>query len=204
MSRSIDQHLTDEEFVNYVLGDLASGIEQEVDAHLERCPDCTHDLNEYYEAEQQFPVNEFESHREAFTALVRERLGLRVVPKGIAAFKEVFARLRGIQIGVLPASILIDAALDVPVIEASDDGKYSISVETDEKLAVHIRVTTLDAQLDNCEVTAAAGAWTATKMLHRGYGVLQAEFEIPMAERLKVIPTDVLHVSVHVGGPGNP
>lgn len=84
MSRSIKQHLTDEEFVSYVLGDLPSDVEREVDAHLEWCRRCAGSLNDYFEAEESFPAQEFEATREEFVAMVRQKMGMEPAPGGIA------------------------------------------------------------------------------------------------------------------------
>lgn len=81
MARAISQHLTDEEFVDYVLGDLVSKADSEINEHLERCPDCTAALDEYFDAEASFPKKEFEQQREAFVTLLRARLGLSRSPE---------------------------------------------------------------------------------------------------------------------------
>lgn len=76
VARSVQQHLTGEEFVSYVLGDLTPELTDTLDAHLARCPTCASDLHEHFEGEAEFSDEAFETHREQFAAALRARLGL--------------------------------------------------------------------------------------------------------------------------------
>lgn len=203
MSRPIDQHLTDEEFINYVLGDLSPDAEPDIDAHLERCPECTLSLNEYFEAEESFPAEEFEAHREEFTAMLRERIGMAArvqVPFGIAALRAVVALMP--EFRPWAALVLDGAATSTAVVKASEDGRYSCSIEEDDERNVHVCVTALDPELENCAVTATAGTWSETKRMAEDYGVVQAEFTVSLGDRAdRMAPMDELRLDFHVAGP---
>jgi hypothetical protein len=67
-------HLTEDEFVSFVLEDLPEELEQEVDGHIERCISCAQQLEDFYTAQEQFPAEEWAAQRNAFVAGLRQRV----------------------------------------------------------------------------------------------------------------------------------
>ena len=73
MTREPTRHLTDEEFVGYVLDDGPPDEADAIDRHLEECEDCLRELEEYYDALDEFPRQEWEQRRDACAAALRPR-----------------------------------------------------------------------------------------------------------------------------------
>lgn len=48
MSRDLQEHLTDDEFIGYALDDLPAELGQEIGKHVSSCEDCAHRLLAYY------------------------------------------------------------------------------------------------------------------------------------------------------------
>lgn len=72
----VRDHLSDEEFVAYVMEEEQISEEQalRVDAHIAMCEGCAKDLEHFYENCKNFPRKEWEESRDAFVANLRERL----------------------------------------------------------------------------------------------------------------------------------
>ena len=74
MSRNRRAHLTEEEFIGFILEDLTEEEEAEVDQHLQRCIPCAQRLELFYDAQEQFPTKEWAAQRDTFAAGLRERV----------------------------------------------------------------------------------------------------------------------------------
>jgi anti-sigma factor RsiW len=74
MPRNPNQHLTEEEFVGFVLEDLPDELAASVEAHLERCEACARQLEEFYQAQEHFPEQEWAAQRDSYLAELDERI----------------------------------------------------------------------------------------------------------------------------------
>jgi hypothetical protein len=72
--RDVREHLTDEEFMGFLLEDLPEGASTVVDRHLELCVYCARRMEELYEAWDSFPVAAWEADRDKFIASLRRRI----------------------------------------------------------------------------------------------------------------------------------
>jgi hypothetical protein len=74
MNRGINVHLTTEEFVQFVNDDLSEELEQEIDYHIAQCEPCALELQQFYDAEDEFPQERWAMQRSAFAAELRGKI----------------------------------------------------------------------------------------------------------------------------------
>ncbi|HVS38578.1 MAG TPA: hypothetical protein VMS17_23685 [Gemmataceae bacterium] len=73
MTRDSTDHLSDEEFVAFVLDDCPPDDAESIDRHLEECDDCLRELEEYYDAVDDFPSQQWDGERRQFAARLQTR-----------------------------------------------------------------------------------------------------------------------------------
>jgi hypothetical protein len=74
MTRDENKHLTTEEFVQFVSDDLSAELEQEIDYHIAQCGVCALELQQFYDAEEQFPQERWAAERSTFVSALREKI----------------------------------------------------------------------------------------------------------------------------------
>jgi hypothetical protein len=73
-ARDVREHLTEEEFMGFLLEDLPEGASSGVDRHLELCEYCARRMEQLYEAWDSFPMAAWEADRDEFIASLRRRI----------------------------------------------------------------------------------------------------------------------------------
>jgi hypothetical protein len=74
MIRDSNTHVTTEEFVQFVSDDLSEELEQEIDYHIAQCEVCALELQQFYDAEEQFPQERWAAERSAFVTALRGKI----------------------------------------------------------------------------------------------------------------------------------
>jgi len=74
MSRNLQKHLTEDEFIGFVLEELPEEMEKGLDQHLEHCEACAQELEDFYTTQNEFPEEEWAKQRDAFVANLREQI----------------------------------------------------------------------------------------------------------------------------------
>lgn len=74
MSRSIKKHLTENEFIGFILEDLPKDLAEEVDQHLKHCVACAKELEDFYTAREAFPSERWTIEREAFISNLQQKI----------------------------------------------------------------------------------------------------------------------------------
>lgn len=189
------QHLTDEQFADFVLEQLAADEAGAIDAHLAVCVSCTERLNSYYEAEAAFPASEFAAARESLTAQMIDRLGLRPRP-GIAILRGILERLDAFHVAMLAEPVLHHAAAGLPLLQMSADGRYAVAIDEAADRALVMTVSTLDVALDGCTVSASAGDWQVSDTMRASRGKVAVTLTMPASVRVRLQPSDQLRLHI--------
>jgi hypothetical protein len=74
MNRDPRKHLTNKEFVDFVLDGLPECEEAEVQLHIDHCRPCANKVEEFYATADRFPEREWDESRRDFICKLREQL----------------------------------------------------------------------------------------------------------------------------------
>ena len=74
MRRDPKEHLTEDEFIQFVLEDVPEDVAESIDQHLESCVACAKELENFYKAQETFPYEKWAMQRPTFVETLKERV----------------------------------------------------------------------------------------------------------------------------------
>lgn len=156
MTRDPQQHLTEDEFRDFVLEELPEDLEQQLDEHLEWCEECTRQLESYYMAEDEFPAGEWASRRDAFLSALQDRV---FAPP-------LWDRLRNL---LLPFPLVLRPAFKTPALAdgQTEDGTLRWRFVEDEAGNLTLRFGSHALELEGVCLRLTAGPWRRDVVLER-------------------------------------
>ena len=173
MSRDPQKHLTEDEFRDFVLEELPEDLELELDEHVDRCVECTLQLDNYYKAGREFPAREWAARRGPFLTALRDRI---FAPP-------LWHRLRNI---LLPFSLALRPAFTTPALAdgQTEDGTLRWRFVEDEAGNLTLRFGSHALELEGVCLRLTAGPWRRDLVLEReGSDQVGAETVITREER---------------------
>jgi hypothetical protein len=140
MTRNIQDHITEDEFVRFVTEELSKELEIELNRHMEICPNCEEEFVNYYEAEREFPAEKWEIERAKLVADLRKRV---FAPSALDRFRRFLREAFFYQLA-LPAS-----AFDTkqPVDIESEGGAFGVYIEEDKDNVIIVRLDSKETEL---------------------------------------------------------
>lgn len=156
MSRDIKQHITQEEFIGFYLEQLPEELAQEVDRHLEICITCAKELEDFYDAIEEFPAQRWEKERDVFIS----KLQGKIFPKDwlIKRFKETLQQF--LEQKICYTMTLGLAFKDrTPLDIESEDGRYGIFIEEETNGNLNVYIDSKAIELEGVSIRFYAGVW---------------------------------------------
>lgn len=195
MSRNRRAHLTEEEFIGFILEDLTEEEEAEVDQHLQRCIPCAQRLELFHDAQEQFPTKEWAAQRESFAAALRERIQVGLAD---AQRQRLTTALAGVVLLTLVARRRVRAATpiteDGQVEMAQGTLRWRIVEEPTGDLVVRFAAHQLD--WNGLALVVTAGSWSREAMLRPvAEDQVGAELVLTSAERAALPEDAVLRIA---------
>lgn len=191
-------HLTDEEYVAFVLEETTPEQEARIASHLATCRDCIQDLDAFFAAAATFPQAEWAKLRPTFVRQLRARFqeeGL-LAPAVASPARELLERLRAFLASVAyPLAFAPQFGTPrEPCDYESQDGRFGVFVEdVGGNMTVHA-----DAQgteLEGMTMRFSAGAWQRDVRLERVTDDQVGAKVVVTHDEREVLPKDaVLHV----------
>lgn len=74
MNRHPHSHMTEDEFIGFILDELPPDRENMLDQHLANCVTCARKLEDFYTAQEEFPETDWARQRDAFVANLRQQI----------------------------------------------------------------------------------------------------------------------------------
>ena len=187
--RNIQLHLTDEEFVAFVLEDVPVALEKQLDRHLERCTVCTERLQTFYIADETFPVDEWESRHNRFATSLRRKLGVQML------LKRLSAQLHALVLPRTPLSVSLAVAHAATGHSLEDgeteDGSLRWRIVEDEEKNLTIRLASHHLELEDVQFKLQAGPWHKEVTLRRVAPDQVGAGDTILAKEREELPVDV-------------
>lgn len=192
MSRNPRKHLTEEEFLGFILEDLPTETAEVIDQHLEHCVACAQQLEDFYAAQEEFPTRAWAAQRGAFVATLRRQIFDRPsLWEGLRAFLESFS---------YPLALAPQFATSAPLDVESEDGTYGAFVEEARNGDVIVRLDSTVTELEGATICLQVGKWQRDVCLTRvADDQVGVEVVISRSERAALSPGTVLRATL-MGG----
>lgn len=161
MGRDPKKHLTEDEFIDFILIDLPGGEAEAVDQHLEQCVVCMQELEEFYEAQEQFPAQRWAAERSAFIARLRSKIFDRPTPlEKLKTFLESIS---------FPASLAkqFSTKRPDPLDFESEDRSHGFFVEEEFNGDMIVRFDSTATELEGITIRVFASDWHKDVRLER-------------------------------------
>jgi hypothetical protein len=187
MRREPQRHLTEDEFVDFVLEETPEEMEKEIDMHLESCVDCTKRLEAFYTAQENFPHKAWAARRETFVENLRQRI--------FGPWEKLRDFLKRISYPITLGEAFSTPAHTLDL--ESEDGVYGAFIEQKPNGDVKVFLESNAPELEGTMVHLYAGNWERSVQLDRvDEDYVGAEIVITRDERSRLPDDTVLRAEL--------